>query len=101
MGKRYALQDVKEPQLYEEMFRYDMIPKITFDNEFAKAIPAEDYWITCTTFRDGQQARPPIRLSRSSSCINLCINWAALKELSGSANFSSTAIKTKKRLRNA
>ncbi|MDP3787175.1 MAG: cache domain-containing protein [Candidatus Omnitrophota bacterium] len=59
MGRRYTLQDVKEPQLYEEMFRYDMIPKITFDNEFAKAIPAEDYWITCTTFRDGQQARPP------------------------------------------
>ncbi|OGX18484.1 MAG: histone-lysine N-methyltransferase [Omnitrophica WOR_2 bacterium RBG_13_44_8b] len=59
MEKKYVLQDVKEPQLYEEMFRYDMIPKIIFDNEVAKFSPAEDFWITCTTFRDGQQARPP------------------------------------------
>ncbi|MEK7849580.1 MAG: cache domain-containing protein [Candidatus Omnitrophota bacterium] len=59
MEKKYVLANVKEPQLYEEMFRYDMIPKITFDNETAKISPPPDFWITCTTFRDGQQARPP------------------------------------------
>ena len=59
MSKKYLLDNVKEPQLYEEMFRYDMIPKIVFDNVEAKINPPPDFWITCTTFRDGQQARPP------------------------------------------
>jgi len=59
MVKEYALQDVEKPQLYEDMFRYDMIPKITFDNKAVKFGLPQDFWITCTTFRDGQQARPP------------------------------------------
>ncbi len=59
MAKKYALQNVKEPQLYEEMFRYDIIPKIVFDDQSVKISPPQDFWITCTTFRDGQQARPP------------------------------------------
>jgi len=59
MVKEYVLQDVEKPQLYEEQFRYDMIPRITFDNEAVKFSPPSDFWITCTTFRDGQQARPP------------------------------------------
>lgn len=57
--KQYSLIEVKEPQLYKELFRYDMVPRITFDNEVARFSPAGDFWITCTTFRDGQQARPP------------------------------------------
>ena len=59
MKKIYSLQDVQTPQLYEDYFRYDMIPKVTFDNQGAEFKPAKDFWITCTTFRDGQQARPP------------------------------------------
>lgn len=59
MAKTYVLQNVKEPQLYEEMFRYDMIPKISFDDTTVKISLPPDFWITCTTFRDGQQARPP------------------------------------------
>jgi isopropylmalate/homocitrate/citramalate synthase len=59
MKKKYELVNVKEPQLYAEMFRYDMIPKIVFDDEAVKISPPPDFWITCTTFRDGQQARPP------------------------------------------
>lgn len=59
MKKTYRLKDVKEPELYEGSFRYDMIPKITFDRASAAFNPPKDFWITCTTFRDGQQARPP------------------------------------------
>ncbi len=59
MGKKYLLNDVPAPQLYEEFFRYDMIPRVTFDNQNVEFKPAKDFWITCTTFRDGQQARPP------------------------------------------
>ncbi len=57
--KKYSLENIKEPQLYEEFFRYDRIPKVAFDSTAAKPCLAEDFWITCTTFRDGQQARPP------------------------------------------
>ena len=59
MGKKYKLKNVKTPKLYEEIFRYDRVPKIVFDKKSAKPGLPEDFWITCTTFRDGQQARPP------------------------------------------
>lgn len=59
MKKIYLLNDVEVPQLYEEFFRYDMIPRVAFDNQAVEFKPAKDFWITCTTFRDGQQARPP------------------------------------------
>ena len=59
MSKKYPLKDVKNPELYEELFRYDRVPKMVFDQDSAKMNIPEDFWITCTTFRDGQQARPP------------------------------------------
>ncbi|MBF0217463.1 MAG: histone-lysine N-methyltransferase [Candidatus Omnitrophica bacterium] len=59
MGKIYPLIDVKEPELYPGDFRYDMIPRTAFDEKGAEFKPLKDFWITCTTFRDGQQARPP------------------------------------------
>ncbi|MFQ5951797.1 MAG: histone-lysine N-methyltransferase [Candidatus Omnitrophota bacterium] len=57
--KKYTLKNVETPELYEEIFRYDKVPKIVFDDETAKLDLPKDFWITCTTFRDGQQARPP------------------------------------------
>lgn len=57
--RSYPLKDVSTPELYDEIFRYDMVPKITFDEDSAKLNIPKDFWITCTTFRDGQQARPP------------------------------------------
>ena len=64
MAKECAFQDVEKLQLYKELFRYDMIPKITFDNEAVKFGLPSDFWITCTTFRDGQQARPPYTIEQ-------------------------------------
>ena len=59
MTKKFLLKDVKKPQLYEEIFKYDRVPKVVFDGKDVKLGLPEDFWITCTTFRDGQQARPP------------------------------------------
>ena len=57
--KKYKLQEVEEPNLFRDVFPYETVPKIVFDNKtVARELP-EDFWITCTTFRDGQQARPP------------------------------------------
>ena len=56
---RYELQDVSEPNLLRHVFPYDEIPKISFDGRLEPLDPAPEYFITDTTFRDGQQARPP------------------------------------------
>lgn len=56
---KYELQNVDEPNLFRETFSYDRIPAYKLGGEhIAPRIP-EDIWITDTTFRDGQQSRPP------------------------------------------
>ncbi len=57
--KEHPLVDVAEPNLYRDQFPYCEIPKIAFDGKTVPLSPAEDIWVTDTTFRDGQQARPP------------------------------------------
>ena len=54
-----TLDDVPEPNLYREMYPYHELPRVLFDGETVPLAPAKDIWITDTTFRDGQQARPP------------------------------------------
>ncbi len=56
---RYTLQDVSEPNLYREIYTYDEIPKTAFNHRRVPMQPADEIWITDTTFRDGQQSRAP------------------------------------------
>jgi len=53
------LQDVERPNLYRETFPYTEFPRITFDGQLVPFEIPDRIWITDTTFRDGQQARPP------------------------------------------
>ena len=47
------------PNYLREIYPYDQVPRLTFDDrEPPMAMPAQ-IWITDTTFRDGQQAREP------------------------------------------
>jgi len=69
--KPYTLRDVTQPNLFKDIFPYSLPPRITFEStikevvdgrkvEFApRAVLHRDIHITDTTFRDGQQARPP------------------------------------------
>jgi isopropylmalate/homocitrate/citramalate synthase len=57
--KPFELQDVSEPNLFRSMFSYSGLPRVEFDGQSVPMAPAEEMWITDTTFRDGQQARPP------------------------------------------
>lgn len=56
---RYSLQDVEVPNLYREIYTYDEIPKCAFNHRRVPMFPADEIWITDTTFRDGQQSRAP------------------------------------------
>ncbi len=56
---KYPLQDVAEPNLYRDVFPYTDLPRVPFDGKDVPMAPAKDMFITDTTFRDGQQARPP------------------------------------------
>jgi len=55
----YPLQDVKEPNLFKNLYSYDEIPKIAFNHRIVPIDMPEQIWITDTTFRDGQQSREP------------------------------------------
>ena len=56
---RYPLQDVAEPNLYRDIYPYTELPRVVFEDSAPPMAPAPKMWITDTTFRDGQQARPP------------------------------------------
>jgi isopropylmalate/homocitrate/citramalate synthase len=55
----YRLQEVPEPNLQREVFPYEQVSRIDFDHKLISIDPADELVITDTTFRDGQQARPP------------------------------------------
>lgn len=55
----YLLSDVKEPMLFREQFPYIEVPKLLFDGKEVPISTPDEILITDTTFRDGQQARPP------------------------------------------
>ncbi len=59
---RYSLQDVPEPNLYREIYSYNEIPKCAFNHRRVPMFPADEIWLTDTTFRDGQQSRAPYRV---------------------------------------
>ncbi len=53
------LEDVQRPKLYRETFPYTEFPKVIFDGQIVPFEIPDKIWLTDTTFRDGQQARPP------------------------------------------
>jgi isopropylmalate/homocitrate/citramalate synthase len=57
--EQFPLLDIQEPNLYRNVFPYDEVCRVEFDNKFVFIDPPEEIFITDTTFRDGQQARPP------------------------------------------
>lgn len=58
-AKSYKLADVEKPNLYREAFPYTEFPRVIFDDKKVEYDIPKKIWITDTTFRDGQQARPP------------------------------------------
>lgn len=55
----YPLVDVDKPNIFRNLFPYDEIPKIAFNDRIVPHHMPDETWITDTTFRDGQQSRAP------------------------------------------
>jgi len=55
----FELKDVKEAVLYRDMFPYSSVPRVVLEDRLIQTNIPKDIWITDTTFRDGQQSRPP------------------------------------------
>ncbi len=57
--EKFRLIDPKEPNLIRTQFPYTEVPRIKFENSIVIPSLPKEIFITDTTFRDGQQARPP------------------------------------------
>jgi len=57
--KKFKLKELEEPNLYKDIFPYSEVSAIVFDHKTVPMKPAKEIFITDTTFRDGQQSRPP------------------------------------------
>jgi isopropylmalate/homocitrate/citramalate synthase len=57
--KEIKLVEVERPNLYRDQFPYSEFPRVLFDGVQVPYDIPKQTWITDTTFRDGQQARPP------------------------------------------
>ena len=56
---RYALQDVKDPNLFRDVYPYHEAPKVPFNHRRVPMGMPEEIWITDTSMRDGQQSVEP------------------------------------------
>ena len=70
-GRRLEVTHVEEPQLRRELFPYTQVPRVAFDGVVIPLDPPPEFWITCTTFRDGQQARPPFTTDQVAAIYDL------------------------------
>ena len=57
--KKYEVEHEDGPDLLRDLFPYTEVPRTVFDGTIVPMEPAKEFFITDTTFRDGQQARPP------------------------------------------
>ena len=59
-----SLSETTEPTLFREIFPYSEVCRIDFDHKVQPLDPPDQMLITDTTFRDGQQARPPYKVDQ-------------------------------------
>jgi len=96
---KYELRNVTEPNLLEDIFPYSRVPHIPFSGRTAEEIDgvmvefspadaaARDIHLTDTTFRDGQQARPPYTVEQIATLFKLLSRLGGPKGVIRQAEF--------------
>jgi len=91
MTEQRDIVEVAEPVLLENMFPYELPPRILFDGKVVEEIdgqrvefdPADlltrDIRITDTTFRDGQQSRPPYTVEQTKRLYEFLVRLSGPK----------------------
>ncbi len=69
--QKYELEDVQSPELLRDLYPYNRVCRIAFDDAFILPRPPEQIFITDTTFRDGQQAKPPFTVQQISDIFDM------------------------------
>lgn len=64
MPRKYEIIERETPELFRKTFPYNKVPRVFFDGGEPALSPPRELLITDTTFRDGQQARPPYRVDQ-------------------------------------
>ncbi|MBA4389507.1 MAG: histone-lysine N-methyltransferase [Syntrophus sp. (in: bacteria)] len=68
---KYPLIDVDNPEFYRDVFPYNEVCKVKFDHKIELIDPPDEIYITDTTFRDGQQSRPPFSVAQIEALFDL------------------------------
>ena len=55
---------METPEFFRDVFPYTEVCKVKFDHKIELIDPPEEIYITDTTFRDGQQSRPPFTVKQ-------------------------------------
>lgn len=69
--RQFPLENTENPKLYRDSFPYTSISRVHFDDVILTPRPADPMFITDTTFRDGQQARPPYTVKQIARIFDL------------------------------
>lgn len=92
---KYRLQEVEEPNLMRELFPYVEVARIDFDYKFVMPQPPEEMVLTDTTFRDGQQARPPYTVRQIVEIFDMLHRLSGLKGIIRQSEFFLYSTKDK------
>lgn len=87
---------VDKPELFRDMFPYSRISRVPFDGVFVNPRPAETMFLTDTTFRDGQQARPPYTVKQIQRMYDLLHELGGRSGLIRASEFFMYSDKDKK-----
>ncbi len=90
------LENREKPELYRDIFPYSQIGRIEFNGSVVPAMPAEKMYITDTTFRDGQQARPPYTVKQIARMFDLLNKLGGKHGLINASEFFMYSAKDRK-----
>lgn len=95
-SRSLPLENPEKPQLYRELFPYTSICRTSFDDVMLVPRPAKQMRITDTTFRDGQQARPPYSVKQIAKIFDLMHKLGGKSGLIAASEFFLYSAKDRK-----